>query len=153
MSLVEKRTIKGSAKAVKRKGMIRTLGFATDDTVKTVQLVRAGFPFEVLARFQKATALPWTAVSRFLAIPQRTLTRRQSQGRLLADESDRVLRAAAIFDMAVELFEGDTAEARKWLQRPHPGLCGETPLDFASTEVGAREIENLIGRLEHGVFA
>ena len=59
---------------------------------------------------------------------------------------------ATELDMAVALFEGDIAAARKWLQMPQRGLGGETPLDFASTEVGAREVENLIGRLEHGVF-
>jgi putative toxin-antitoxin system antitoxin component (TIGR02293 family) len=129
------------------------LGIATDDPVNTVRLVRAGFSFKILATFQKTTKLPWAEVSRFVAIPQRTLTRRQSQGKLQPDESDRVLRASKIFDMAEELFEGDTEAARKWLETPQPGLGGETPLDFASTEVGAREVENLIGRLEHGVFA
>jgi putative toxin-antitoxin system antitoxin component (TIGR02293 family) len=131
----------------------RTLGITTDDAVKLVRIVRHGFSFKSLAKLQKATDLPWTEISRFAAIPKRTLTRRQSQGRLHPDESDRVLRASTIFDMAVELFEGNTAQARKWLQTPQPGLGGETPLDFASTEVGAREVENLIGRLEHGVFA
>jgi uncharacterized protein (DUF2384 family) len=27
------------------------------------------------------------------------------------------------------------------------------PLEMAATETGAREVENLIGRLEHGVFS
>lgn len=153
MPVVAKHMLKGKIKGMKRTRMMRNLGIDTDDAVKTVHQVRAGFPFKVLAKFQKATDLPWTEISRFVAIPQRTLTRRQSQGRLQADESDRVLRASTVFDMVVDLFEGDTAEARKWLQSPQPGLGGESPLDFASTEVGAREVENLIGRLEHGVFA
>ena len=97
--------------------------------------------------------LPWAKVARFVAIPQRTLTRRQNDGRLGPDESDRVLRASRIFDLAVDLFEGDVAGARQWLQARQPGLGGEVPIEFASTEVGAREVENLIGRLEHGVIA
>jgi putative toxin-antitoxin system antitoxin component (TIGR02293 family) len=116
-------------------------------------LVRAGFPYRKLAEFQEATELPWTEISRFVAIPPRTLTRRQNEGKLQPDESDRVWRASTIFDKAVDLFEGDMPAARKWLQTPQAALGGETPLDFASTEVGAREVENLIGRLEHGVFA
>ncbi len=158
MPVVEKRprrdkASRGKVKSRKRTRLVRTLGIATDDTLKAVRLVRAGFPFKVLARFQKETDLPWTELSRFVAIPQRTLARRRAQGRLPADESDRVLRASTIFELAVEMFEGDTVGARKWLQTPQPGLGGETPLDFASTEVGSREVENLIGRLEHGVFA
>jgi putative toxin-antitoxin system antitoxin component (TIGR02293 family) len=153
MPVVEKHMRRGKVKGAKRTRMVRKLGIATDDAVKTVRLVRAGFPFRVLAKFRKATDLRWTEISRLVAIPQRTLTRRQSQGRLQADESDRVLRASSIFDLAVDLFDGDTAEARRWLLSPQRGLGGERPLDFASTEVGAREVENLIGRLEHGVFA
>jgi len=137
----------------KRRRMVHALGIAAGDTVETVHLVRAGFTFKVLARFQKATKLSWAEISRFVAIPQRTLTRRQSQGKLQPDESDRVLRASRIFDAVVELFEGDLAAARKWLESPQPGLGGESPLDFASTEVGAREVEDLMGRLEHGVVA
>jgi uncharacterized protein (DUF2384 family) len=35
---------------------------------------------------------------------------------------------------------------------PQRALGGAVPVDIAKTEVGAREIENIIGRLEHGVF-
>ena len=135
------------------RGGAGTLGLGGYDSVQIVRLVRAGFPFSRLAKLQKATALPWEKIARFVAIQQRTLSRRQSEGKLQPDESDRVWRASAIFDMAVDLFEGDVAAARQWLQAPQSALGGEMPLDFASTEVGAREVENLIGRLEHGVFA
>jgi putative toxin-antitoxin system antitoxin component (TIGR02293 family) len=120
--------------------------------VKLVRLIRAGFPFSSVARLQEVTELSWNQISQFVGIPQRTLTRRQSEGRLQPDESDRVWRAASLFRKAVDLFEGDAEVARQWLVSPQAGLGGETPLDFASTEVGAREVENLIGRLEHGVF-
>ncbi len=32
-------------------------------------------------------------------------------------------------------------------------LSGAVPLDYASTEVGAREIENLLGRIEYSVYS
>jgi putative toxin-antitoxin system antitoxin component (TIGR02293 family) len=128
------------------------MGIDTHDALHIARMVRKGFPFRRLANFQKATDLSWERIASFVAIPQRTLTRRQSQGRLQPEESDRVWRASAIFDMAVGLFEGDAGQASRWLQTPQPALGGEIPLEFASTHVGAREVENLIGRLEHGVF-
>jgi putative toxin-antitoxin system antitoxin component (TIGR02293 family) len=149
----ESRATNRAAERWKRTFMSRKLGIDTGDSVSIVRLVRAGFSFKSLSDFQKATELPWSEISRFVAIPQRTLTRRQTEGKLQPDESDRVWRASNIFAMAVDLFEGDIAAARKWLQTPQAALGGESPLDFASTEVGAREVENLIGRLEHGVFA
>ncbi len=146
-------TFRLKGKTTKTRPGARTLGIKAGDASEIVRQVRAGFAFSRLERFQKATSLSWAKVAHFVAIPQRTLTRRQAEGRLAPDESDRVLRASRVFDLAVDLFEGDAAAARQWLQTPQPGLDGEVPIEFASTGVGAREVENLIARLEHGVFA
>jgi putative toxin-antitoxin system antitoxin component (TIGR02293 family) len=59
-------------------------------------------------------------------------------------------RIARILPQAVALFAGDVTSAWQWLSRPQPGLGGSTALDHAATEPGARAVENLIGRLEHG---
>lgn len=145
--------LRAKPKIVRGRVVGRSLGLATGDTVQLVGQVRAGFRFSRLVRFQRSTTLSWENIARFVRIPQRTLNRRQSEGRLMPEESDRVLRASAVFDMAVELFEGDAVAATQWLQTPQRGLGGEIPLEFASTDVGAREVENLIVRLEHGVIA
>jgi len=58
-----------------------------------------------------------------------------------------------VFEQAVDLFEGNQANALKWLTAPKKELENETPLDYSRTELGAREVEDLIGRLEHGVFS
>lgn len=131
---------------------VRTLGIVASDAIEMSRRIHAGFSFSSLARLQKAIGLPWELISHFIGIAPRTLTRREAEGKLRPDESDRVLRAASIFEMALDLFEGNIPAARQWLLAPQAGLGGEAPLEFASTEVGAREVENLIGRLEHGVF-
>jgi len=130
----------------------RNLGIRTDDPVKLVRVVQAGIESTHLRKFQKVTGLSLEQIAQAANIPQRTLTRRQAEGRLRSDESDRVLRVSRIFDLATDLFEGDVAAAREWLDTPQAGLGGEAPLKFASTGIGAREVENLIVRLEHGVF-
>jgi putative toxin-antitoxin system antitoxin component (TIGR02293 family) len=152
MPTMKARVSRRKVSAAKDRPGVRSLGMSANDSLEIVRLVQAGFPFSRLARFQKASALTWEKLARFTAIPLRTLTRRQIQGKLQPDESDRVWRASAIFDMAVNLFEGDIAAARQWLLSPQAGLGGQAPLDFAATEVGAREVENVIGRLENGVF-
>ena len=128
-------------------------GVGSADIGELVRLVKAGLPFDRLVKFQKKAAIPMDALARLAGIPPRTLARRQHEGRLKPDESDRVLRLSTLFDLATDLFEGDTAAARHWLGSPQLGLGGEVPFAFASTEVGAREVENLILRLEHGVIA
>ena len=54
--------------------------------------------------------------------------------------------------LATSVFE-DKAAARGWLTSPQIGLKGKEPLDLASSEAGAREVEDLLGRIEHGVLA
>lgn len=60
-------------------------------------------------------------------------------------------KQSTVFDRAVELFQGDEAAASQWLQSPAPALGNVAPLVMAETEDGAREVENLIGRISHGV--
>lgn len=68
------------------------------------------------------------------------------------DESDRAVRFGRLLLRAREVF-GDAADARLWLGSPQVGLGGAVPLDYAETEVGAREVEDLLGRIDHNVYA
>jgi putative toxin-antitoxin system antitoxin component (TIGR02293 family) len=81
------------------------------------------------------------------------MTLRKESGRLKADESDRVLRAARLMHKAAALFNDNPAAAKMWMTTPQRGLGGAVPLDLAGTEVGAREVEDALGRIEDGVFA
>lgn len=87
----------------------------------------------------------------FLDISSATFSRRKKQGKLDADESNRVYRYAQIADMATEMFQGDAEEAKRWLKTPAQAFGGEMPLEHARTEFGAREVEMLIGRIRHGI--
>jgi putative toxin-antitoxin system antitoxin component (TIGR02293 family) len=84
-------------------------------------------------------------------ITPRTLARRKEQGRLDPEESDRLMRVARIFGQAMELFGGHAAKAADWLSRPLRALGQKIPLEFAKTDVGAQELEHIIGRIQHGI--
>ena len=58
-----------------------------------------------------------------------------------------------VFGRALKLFEGDSRAAERWLSSPKRALGGAVSSELAETEAGAREVEALIGRLEHGVFS
>lgn len=88
-----------------------------------------------------------------IEVPERTLARRKVGGRFSSGESERLLRLSNVFEKAVALFEGNIEEAAVWLRSPKKALDGKTPLAYARTEIGARQVEDLIGSLEHGVFA
>lgn len=130
---------------------VKLLGLEPDDPLKLVVRVQKGLSFAALERFQRNTALSTIDLAQVVQIPVRTLMRRKAQGRLQPDESDRLLRASRIFGRALELFEGDIAAARRWLSTPLRAFGGARPIAVAGTDVGAGEVDNLIGRLEHGI--
>jgi putative toxin-antitoxin system antitoxin component (TIGR02293 family) len=129
------------------------LGLEAFDPPDLLRAVRKGLSYRAFERFRRNTALPFERVLALINIPRRTLTRRKREGRFLPDESDRLLRASRLFGKTLELFEGDRDAATEWLTTAQPALGGTIPLDLARTEVGAREVERLVNRLEHGVFS
>jgi putative toxin-antitoxin system antitoxin component (TIGR02293 family) len=128
------------------------LGLQIYDLARLMERVERGLSFNALERFQRNIAWPYDDLLNWLQISQRTLTRRRKQGRLTPEESDRLLRASRIFAKAVQLFEGDPNAAAHWLSAPQRALGGAIPVDFAKSEIGSREVESLIERLEEGVF-
>jgi len=137
-------------KAPSKRG--QTLGLFAGTTAGIVQQLEKGFPYSTLVRFQKTSGFPVGSIAALVRIPPRTLMRRKAGGRLQPEESERLLRVSGVFERAVDLFEGDADSARRWLLTPSKELDNHSPLEFARTEIGARDVEDLIGRLEHGVF-
>ncbi len=117
-----------------------------------VSKVRAGVPFRELEKLRGELALPLNQLAEKLGISRATLHRRKVAGRLDAHESDRLVRYDRLLQHARQVF-GTTESARLWLGFPQYGLGGAVPLDYARTEVGAREVDDLLGRIEWGVLS
>ena len=129
-----------------------SLGLTVNRTHDLIQKVQKGLLFNAFEALASQSGIPPTELVSVLAIPHRTFARRKSSGRFLPDESERLLRIARIFEQALELFEGDASAAAKWLRTPRKALGNRKPLEFSATELGAREVEALMGQLVHGVF-
>ncbi len=117
-----------------------------------IDRVRQGLPVSELAALQTGLQLPLEQLASKLAISRATLQRRKASGRLSPGESDKLMRFSRLLSHATEVF-GDAAKGREWLKTPQRGLGGALPLEYAETEIGAREVENLLGRIDHGVYA
>jgi putative toxin-antitoxin system antitoxin component (TIGR02293 family) len=88
-----------------------------------------------------------------LVVPKRTLARRKAANeRLTVEETDKALRLARIAAQAERVF-GDAEKAHRWLRKPKRALQGETPLAYLASEAGARVVEEMLHRVEHGIFA
>jgi putative toxin-antitoxin system antitoxin component (TIGR02293 family) len=119
---------------------------------KIVEQVQGGLPVQELEVLRDSLDVPIEKLASKLGISNATLHRRKAQGRLGPAESDRVVRLARLMGKAAKVLGGIEA-ARQWLNSPQFGLGGAVPLDYAETEIGAREVENLLGRIEYGVYS
>lgn len=130
-----------------------SLGLSVANSAELVRQLERGFSFRTLHVLKSRSGLTLPRLATLIGIPERTLARRKASGKLTTEESERLLRIAGIFEDAVDLFEGDVPAAVNWLTTLRKALGDRPPLSYARTEPGAREVENLIGRLEHGIFS
>ena len=108
--------------------------------------VREGLPLSTIESVVRGGALRASELDA-LVIPRRTLAhRRRLWKRLSSQQSDRLTRV-------VRVVLGDRTRGRRWLGKPNRAFQGRRPLDLLASDVGARVIEQLLGRIEHGLAA
>lgn len=135
------------------RGYVVLLGLDYFDLPSILKAIETGFPWKTFERFVKNIGLPAERVADVIGIPRRTLARRKIEERLKPDESDRLLRLARVLGSALDLFDGDREAATLWLTDVNIALGGVAPLEFARTEVGAGEVDNLVGQIQHGIIS
>jgi putative toxin-antitoxin system antitoxin component (TIGR02293 family) len=111
--------------------------------------IREGFPQSVLEEVMHAAGISLKELAVILDLSPRSLQRRRKEGRLARSESDRVYRFARILALAKQ-YIGDPEAAIRWLKRPNRALGGKVPLEFVDTELGARAVEEALGRIAYG---
>ena len=88
-----------------------------------------------------------------LVVPKRTLARRKAANEpLTVEETDKALRLQRTAEQAERVF-GAPDKAHRWLRKAKRELHGETPLAYLASEAGARVVEEMLFRIEHGIFA
>lgn len=115
--------------------------------------VKRGLAIRHLDRFLEVTQLPRSAVLKVLKLTARDFQKRLASRRLTPLESERLWRLAKVYKKSLDLFEGNTEQATRWLKTPQKALQDASPLVCIVTEPGACEVEELIGRIEYGVLS
>ncbi|CAN5520792.1 hypothetical protein BH09GEM1_BH09GEM1_25040 [soil metagenome] len=88
-----------------------------------------------------------------LVIPRRTFDRRvEMNQRLTVTESDRLLRTTRVLVRAAEAL-GSAERAATWMRTANRALRGMVPITLLETDIGARMVEQTLGRIEHGVYS
>jgi putative toxin-antitoxin system antitoxin component (TIGR02293 family) len=129
-----------------------SIGIKPENTTLVIAQIKKGLPAKAFTLLKKNLDTTDRELAGILGIPISTLARRKKNKRFPFEESERMFRIARIYDKAVIVFGNDNL-ARKWLKEPAFSLGDVAPIDYAKTEIGAHEVENLLGRIEDGVFS
>ncbi|HEX4140937.1 MAG TPA: antitoxin Xre/MbcA/ParS toxin-binding domain-containing protein [Candidatus Methylacidiphilales bacterium] len=123
------------------------------DNLKVDEIVRSGIPARSAKVLAATLDLSMAQFALIAVIPLRTLERRIKLNSVLnAPESERVIRLGRVLSMATDVFD-DKEEASQWMAESLDVLSGRTPIEMCATDAGAREVEQVLGRIEHGVFS
>jgi putative toxin-antitoxin system antitoxin component (TIGR02293 family) len=128
-----------------------TLRFEMNSVGDLADRVSEGFPKLVLRNTAQHIFDTPAEVNELMyrIVPEATYKRRT---RLTAAESERTERLVRVIASA-EVVWDDRAAAKQWLLAPHPELNGKRPLDAAMSELGARQVEELLDRIYYGIPA
>ena len=135
--------------AIFRAGAI--LKIDAQDSREVIAATRQGVAVAAVDELVKSGRASIAEIDR-LVLPRKTLSHRRKSGALTPEQSDRLLRFARAIAGAEETF-GSPEKAAMWLRRPTAALGDQSPISLLDTGEGCREVERLLGRIDHGLAA
>lgn len=117
-----------------------------------IQKVRAGIKTGYLLYLGEVMGLSLHDLSKILNVSLRTLQRYAPDFVLDADASSKVTHLSMLQSRGLEVF-GDQNSFNEWLKSPVSELEGKAPKAFLDTPFGFQILDQILGRIEHGIFA
>jgi putative toxin-antitoxin system antitoxin component (TIGR02293 family) len=139
-------------KVVALLGGPRVLGRRISDAGELQKAVRQGLPYAALEALVRVLEVHAQELTRLLGVAPRTLARRKVARQLSPSESDRLYRLAYITLFAAEVL-GSLDKAKGWLGRSNRALRDAAPISVLDTEIGERQVEELLHRIDHGIHS
>lgn len=128
----------------------KSLPKKANSPIEVFSLIKEGLPYESIERLLALSLISLAEMHTF--IPARTLARRKQEHKFNAEESDVIARLILILDFAEEVF-GAHEKAKTWMRTPNRALRGFCPIELLKTDYGARIVETMLGRIQHGVYS
>ena len=119
---------------------------------KLIEAITAGLPAALARELARKMEVTLEDMAGLLRLNPRTLQRRLDEGALGLGESERLWELSRLFFRALDVLESETSVVH-WFKNPIQALGWATPLAYAGTSVGLRELDDILGRIEHGVYS
>ncbi len=122
------------------------------DSADLKEALRSGFPYAAFEAILDALEFRSKELADLMGVASRTLARRKAGKLLTPIESDRLYRVARTTFLAAEVL-GSLDKARTWLLKENQALGGEKPVSLLDTEIGERQVEQLLNRINYGILS
>jgi putative toxin-antitoxin system antitoxin component (TIGR02293 family) len=111
--------------------------------------ITVGIPVESVKRLQSYLNANDTRMAKLIHVSPKTY---RSRKLFKGDEGDHAYTIARIVVAAEEAI-GSREAALQWLQSEQTALGGRVPMDLIATSAGMQAVEDLLGRIEYGVYS
>ncbi len=115
--------------------------------------IKKGIPIKDALELIRSVRITEKRLAKLLGLSVSTLGIRKKTGSLTQTESERLMRLKRAYTKAVIVFDTKAEAARMWLNSPIREFGGETAMDMLETDIGASEVMNILGCIEHGLYS
>lgn len=138
-----------AARVADMMGGAKTLGRQIQSVADLRAAVEDGLPVAALDTVVRHVSRDdrGAAELKYRIVPKTTLRRRQ---RLDPEEGQRLERLARMAALSEQVWEDDDL-AHEFLTSAQPQLGGERPVDLARSDLGTRQVEDLLFKLEYSL--
>jgi len=120
--------------------------------LQIIDRAREGLAGTEAERIAVLLAISDKEMARLLNLSVATFHRQVKMGRLDAITSERLLLLERLGESGASVFQ-DNNKFTRWLRRPLRILGDRTPLDLLDSATGIQLVEDLLGRIEYGVYS
>ena len=121
------------------------------DISEKITMIRSGISKKELEKVKEQSGLDYDSLSSILSVSRATLINKKGADKFDAATSERILLLADTLAYGQSVFE-DKDRFNTWMKSSNKALGNKPPISIMDTVYGIREVQNLIGRIEHGVF-
>ena len=129
-----------------------SIGITAEHPAELIGILKSGLPFKSFEKLRNNLDMSEKSLAKILQLTAAELQERKARGYFRRDESERLYRIARLYDRAYELFS-DQKMLKCWIKMPKLALAGMSPIHYADLEPGAIEVDDLLGRLQYGVYS
>lgn len=118
---------------------------------RPVQIKATGLDAQ-LNRLAHQLGVTLKELAALLQLSESTLHRLRRQATLTGPTAERVELLREVIQHGLRVYGGDEAALHDWLRYPLTELDGRTPLQTLTTIAGFTQVNDVLGRIEHGIF-